>query len=230
MSATNRKRAQIDLVPGTGHERERDDFYATPIHVTAAILPHLPFAGSVLEPCAGDGAIVRALLAGGVDEGCIDAIELDPGRANKARELVDVLVGDALKPRELSSPTDACRLWDAPHGLVIMNPPFKLAEEFVRRAIEAQAPHRGTTAALVRIGFLAAAKRRDLVAAGGFDVFLLSPRPSFTANGGNDSAEYAWVVAGPGRGGRFEVLHAPTPKRARKDVLPAEAAGEGATP
>ena len=45
MSATNRSNVRV-----------ASDFYATPAWCTRAILPHLPVT-SVLDPCAGDGAI-----------------------------------------------------------------------------------------------------------------------------------------------------------------------------
>lgn len=48
------------------------EYFATPDWCVRAILPHLPIGGSVLEPCAGEGAIVRALLASGVSPECID--------------------------------------------------------------------------------------------------------------------------------------------------------------
>jgi hypothetical protein len=194
MTATARQRAD-----GTRSERRPADHYPTPGWVTRAILPYLPLAGSVLEPCAGDGAIVRELIAGGVNGDCIDAIELDPVRAKAIPSAVDVVVGDALSE-------EGGDLWDAPHGLVVINPPFSLAQRFVETALAAQRPHRGTTAALLRLAFLEGQGRADFHACYPSDVYVLPRRPSFTNNGKSDSSAYAWFVWSPGGGGRWRVL------------------------
>lgn len=184
---------------GTTAVRHPDDAYFTPSWCVDAILPHLPTAGSVLEPCAGEGAIVLALRANGVD--CIDAIEIDAGRAARVRALggVDLICDDALAPETVD-------LWQAPHGLVITNPPFSLAMEFVERAITFQAPHRGTSAFLLRLSWLASSKRAAFHRENPSDVYVLSKRPSFTGDGKSDSADYMWAIWGPGRGGKWSVL------------------------
>ena len=42
------------------------------------------------------------------------------------------------------------------------------------------------------------------------DLYPLASRPSFTPDGKTDSAAYAWLVWGPGRGGRwFAPMEAP---------------------
>ena len=60
MSSTNR-----------GGQRMPDDDYATPAWATRAILPHLPTLrrAHVVEPFAGEGAIVEVLLAEGIPRG-----------------------------------------------------------------------------------------------------------------------------------------------------------------
>lgn len=45
--------------------RNEHDYYETPRFMTASLLHHHPISGSVFEPCAGDGAIARALVAAG---------------------------------------------------------------------------------------------------------------------------------------------------------------------
>jgi hypothetical protein len=145
------------------------------------------------------GAVVRELIAGGVNGDCIDAIELDPVRAKAIPSAVDVVVGDALSE-------EGGDLWDAPHGLVVINPPFSLAQRFVETALAAQRPHRGTTAALLRLAFLEGQGRADFHACYPSDVYVLPRRPSFTNNGKSDSSAYAWFVWSPGGGGRWRVL------------------------
>ncbi len=190
MSSTARTRSD-----GVATVRPVDDFYRTPAWATRAILPHLPAAGSVLDPCAGDGTIIQALLDGGFG-GLVDAMEIDGERA-AAIPGADVLVCDAL--------TEGEDFWAIPHALVVMNPPFRLALRFVERALDAQDGHRGTTAALLRLGMLASQARASFWRAAPADVYVLPRRPSFTG-GGTDSADYAWFVWGPGRGGRWQVL------------------------
>ena len=62
------KRSTFDRVPR--------DFYPTPPEAVAPLLPHLPFGAMFAEPCAGDGALVHALEAGGMS--CIEALDIEP--------------------------------------------------------------------------------------------------------------------------------------------------------
>jgi hypothetical protein len=175
-----------------------DDFFRTPAACVDLILPFLPTAGSVLEPCAGDGAIVAALRARGVD--CVDAIEIDEDRAAKVRAIGgDVLCSDALGP-------EAAGIWQAAHGLILTNPPFSLAMEFVELALASQRPHRGTSAFLLRLSWLASSKRAAFHRENPSDVYVLSRRPSFTGDGKSDSTDYAFFVWGPGPRGRWAIL------------------------
>ncbi len=175
-----------------GHVRHPEDFYATPPWVVDAILPHLP-DGVACDPCAGDGAIVAAIVGAG--RHCY-GIEISAERVVDARAKRGVTLthGDGLTGHE--------RFKDP---LIVMNPPYKAAEEWVRAMVQ---PGR-TVAALLRLGFLASASRKALFAEAGMpDVYVLSKRPSFTG-GGTDSADYAWMVWGPGRVGRVQRLEVP---------------------
>lgn len=175
--------------PENVHVRHPDDFYATPAWVTRAVLPLLP-AGPCVDPCAGDGAIVEEIAKSGRQA---EGVELDPIRALKCSRVVQ---GDGLE-RLAGYPND----WH-----VVMNPPYKAAEEWVRAAVQ---PGR-TVAALLRLGFLASSGRAGLFVAVGIpDVYVLSRRPSFTGNGKTDGTDYAWFVWGPGRGGRIQRLEVP---------------------
>lgn len=193
MSATRRTRAG-----GSTPRRDPLDYYATPEWCVRAIMPHLPRAGSILDPCAGEGAIVNALEACGVDPDTIDAMEIDPRRAAKIDSRADVEVVDAL--------SDEAGMWHLPHGLVIANPPFSRALEFVERSLTAQAPHGGTTAMLLRLAFAEGRTRATFHSEHPSDMYVLSRRPSFTGDGKSDSAAYAWFVWAPGRSGSWTVL------------------------
>lgn len=163
MSATNR-----------GAKRVESDFYPTPPAFVRAILPHLPLAGSILEPMAGDGAVVHVLVDAG--HPCVDMIEIDPTRATALRGMGDdIHVGDALAP-------EADWLWDMPHGLVITNPSFSLAQALAERSLRAQRPHGGTTALFVPQSFLGTAGRREFWAANPCDWYQCFQRPEFVAS------------------------------------------------
>ena len=85
---------------------------------------------------------------------------------------------------------------DAPYSkdltAVVTNPPYSLAEKFIRHARKL-CPH-ADLVFLLRLAFLASAKRLPLWQDVGIpDVYVLPNRPSFTG-GGTDSADYAWFV------------------------------------
>lgn len=172
------------------HERPVHDFYPTPPHVVRAILDFLPMVGPVLDPCAGDGAILRVVR----DAWRLDTVgyDIDPERNFTAHSGGH---RDALS----SEP------W-AEVPLIITNPPYSLALAFVERALREVAPRRGTVAMLLRLSFLAGVKRWELHQDHPSDVYVLSSRPSFTKDGQTDRYDYAWFVWGPDRGARWRVL------------------------
>lgn len=87
--------------------RVENDFYTTTDpRAVAALLPHVPKGSHFFEPCAGDGALVRQLVAAG--HHCVEAFDVAP-------QAPDVHCLDALK-------------WDTarrhPTAIVITNPPY----------------------------------------------------------------------------------------------------------
>jgi len=178
VSSTKKKRAD------RGH-----DFYETPAWCVRALVPHLPAASRALDPAAGTGAILGALLD---TVPAVSGFEID--QAHQSAD--DIVYRDALSPEP----------WGVP-PLVVMNPPFALAEEFVRRALAEVTPG-GSVFALLRLAFLEGQKRVAFHAAHPADVLVLPRRPSFTGRG-TDSSAYAWFVWGPGRGGRWQILTLP---------------------
>lgn len=122
----------------TGHNpvRRADDYYATPAWCTLAILRHLPLRPKqrAFDPCAGDGAILRAIRSLYPMSVEIDGIELDEGRAKAA----GVRQGDAL----------AIEDWGKP-DLVLTNPPFSASMQFVEASL-ARVAVGGTVAMLLR--------------------------------------------------------------------------------
>ena len=166
---------------GRSNVRDPDDNYATPPWVTQLLLPYLalPPGIRVLDPCCGEGAILRMLPAGVQSIG----IELDAGRAATARAAgFSVITRDALTAEP----------WPTA-DLVITNPPYRQALEFVERAlVEIGA---GTVVMLLRLNWLGSQARADFHRQHPSDVCVLSKRPSF-AHGRTDATEYAWLLWG----------------------------------
>jgi len=193
MSSTNRgHKKQV----GT-YERQAEDFYATPAWATDAIIPVLwgsHFGGVWLDPCAGAGAILDVLERHGVPSERRRGIEIDPGRAGTARgRHVGVTQADALK-------SSSWGLGARQPNIILTNPPYALAMEFVERALQ-EAP---VVVMLLRLAWMASQARADFHQKHPSDVYVLSKRPSFVG-GRADSADYAWFVWGQG-GGRWRVL------------------------
>ncbi len=158
----------------------RPDFYPTPSNVTASIVPaiiaDMPAVGrtpDVLDPCAGEGAILAALARSPVAlRATFRGIELDGPRVNECRASFTCAHADALHIA-----TD----WGRP-DVVVMNPPYSSALPFVQRAIAETAAHGGSVFALLRLAFLESAGRVDFHRANPSDVFVLARRPSFVCS------------------------------------------------
>lgn len=203
MSSTGRQKKTalpgLDTIVG----RHSEDFYRTPADATDAILPHLREPEVWVDAGCGDAAIASRVLARWPGSNGF-GVEISLERAEKARLCgFTVVSGDFL-----ISPTPHDRI-----DLVIGNPPYGIALEFARRAIEITTPIGGEVALLLRMGFLEAERDspRDLfLEEHRPDVYQLAKRPRFRGPGdGGDSATYGWLVWGPGRGERYVRLRPP---------------------
>lgn len=87
-------------------ERKRLDFYPTPYEAVLPLLPHLPFEANFIEPCAGDGRLIKHLGLNG--HKCKWACDIKP--MGFGIEQQDVLMMGSKLPE-----TD----------LIITNPPFE---------------------------------------------------------------------------------------------------------
>src|ERR1700744_2706219 len=130
------KRAQ-SLV-GFSEGRPENDFYPTPPEATHALLSVEKFHGSILEPCCGDGAI-SSILA--------------PDHQVISTDLIYRGYGDTTSYDYLSI--------DYPFKAdnVITNPPFTLAEQFVKLSLERTTKK---VAILAKLAFLEGAKRKTM--------------------------------------------------------------------
>ena len=166
-----------------GGKRVPNDFYETPSWCVEKLLPYLPASGGVLDPCAGRGAILDA-----------------------AASLGSPSIGYDIDPNCGRFPTcDSLTIEWPMCSVVLMNPPFSRALEFVKYSLKQQARHRGITCALLRLSFLSSIGRAEFLKESNPDVFVLSKRPSFTG-GGTDSCDYAWFYWSPNSGGHWAIL------------------------
>ena len=199
MSSTNRS-----------DKRRAADNYPTPGWVTRAILPKLNLgAHRVLEPACGEGAIIRELIAIGVHSQRIIGVDIrDDALDEVSLEFpsCNFKLEDFLESRCNTFDTLQLLCDGVRPGLVITNPPYSLAREFVERSLELVVSG-GEVAMLLRLNFLGSQKRAAWFRSNTPNVYVLSRRPSFT-NGGTDSCEYAWMIWRQGRSGAgsIEVL------------------------
>lgn len=160
--------------------------YATPAWATRIIIPYLrtylPVNPSILEPAAGNGSMVRALqpLAGSSG---IDCYEIMPQCEEALRSIPHagfVCIDNFLA----SSPYSTHQLYD----LVITNPPFHLAFEFVKHALGwtkdackygEEGTAGGVVAMLLRNSFVEGEERNDWLRLHEPDKYEFSRRISF---------------------------------------------------
>lgn len=198
---------------GRGRPREPEDYYTTPSWAVRRLLDvwQPPRGGLWLEPSAGNGAIIRAVTAAGRDDLHWLAVELrdeeeralsSSGRAGCAYWIQNFLT--------FPFPASTFEQVD----VVLGNPPYAHAEEFVHRA--RRLCPRAEIVYLLRIAFASSQERHPFMQANPPDLDVLPDRPSFT-EGGGDSADYAWFhwPAAPRGTGSIRVLNL-TPLEERK--------------
>ena len=154
--------------------RRACDFYATPSWMVGSLLAAEPIHGSVLEPCCGDHAIVRALASA--------------HRVVRTNDINSTHHADHhLDARDRVS-------WASfpPVEWVITNPPFVGALPILQHAV---AHARVGVALYLRLSFLEPTIARGawLEAHPPSRVIVL-PRHSFSGDGRTDSVTGAWMV------------------------------------
>ena len=167
---------------GRGRERNARDFYETPKWVTHALFQSERLFRRFYEPACGTGSILRVLGHYGEARGS-EIYEWFAASCRK--EGLDVETLDYLS--ENTPPS---------RGDIVMNPPYRQAADFVRKALECSESD-AKVCALLRLNFLGSSRKRiDLVGPGSClkAVHVLSRRPSFTGDGKTDACEYAWFV------------------------------------
>lgn len=102
-------------------ERVPRDFYPTPYEVVIPLIPHLGWRTRYIEPCAGDGALIRHL---GAEFVCVEASDIEPR---------------SLAHRQLDATTE--QFDDYSFDCFITNPPWdrKVLHPIIKN-LSAQAP------------------------------------------------------------------------------------------
>lgn len=173
MSATNR-----------GSKRVESDFYATPIPTIKKLIDNHSFQdGFVLEPCAGNGNIIKTIMNKYWAWGCT-SVEIREEERNKLMEYSDrVYIEDFLNWKP-----------DKEYSTIITNPPFSIAQEIVEHCFEIASPDTEIIM-LLRLAFLESKKRYDFWQEHPVNkLYVLSERPSFSNNGKTDATAYCWMV------------------------------------
>ena len=125
----------------TDVEREKDDFYATPPLAVKELLNLESFNTNIWEPCCGMNHITNVLRDNLYNVRTSDIVD----RVNDGNvEIIDFLNCD--------------EKWD---GDIITNPPYKLATEFVYKAIET-VNDGNKVVMFLKLSFLETKKRRLL--------------------------------------------------------------------
>lgn len=173
MSATNR-----------GAVRRESDFYATPIESVYSFLDNFDGINPtdhILEPSAGNGAILSALRSRGFHNR-ITAVELREEEKDLYFFADEVIYCDFLTMET-----------DRRYDVIIGNPPYSLAQEFINKSLSLLRPG-GKLIFLLRTNFLESEKRfkwwQDKIPSG---LYTLHKRPSFTGKG-TDATSYSWFV------------------------------------
>lgn len=178
------------LANASADDRRESDFYPTPPEVTVALLEWLDLPGpaintSIWEPACGDGAMVNIMRGYGFHVVASDIRE--EGILPGARVCADFM----------SYPVPATRA-ECPVDWIITNPPFNLAEEFIRHALK----FTPNVAMLLKSQFWHAQSRAKLFGEHPPSAVLpLTWRPDFLAGkkGGAPTMDCLWTVWWPER-------------------------------
>jgi hypothetical protein len=163
-------------------ERKPSDFYPTPYDVTQSLMPIVNSlvapGGRIWEPCSGNMDMSRVLEWHGFEVTSTDIRETGQGFGG-----FDFLNDD---PEEKWG-------WTPEPEMIVMNPPFSLAAEFIERALS----YTPNVASLVKIDYWNAVSRLPLFERRRPTFFLpLTWRPAFLKKerGNSPLMNCAWVV------------------------------------
>jgi len=172
MSATNR-----------GSKRIKSDFYKTPQKTIEILLKNHKIKGThILEPCAGDGSIIKPLRQY-YNNLHITAIETRTEEEKKLNIISDnVIIDDFLNFYPQNN-----------FDTIITNPPYSIAQEILEHCFKISNKNTEIIV-LLRLAFLESKKRFNFWQKYIVNkLYVLSERPSFTGKG-TDATAYGWFV------------------------------------
>lgn len=152
------------------HARNEADFYPTPPECTQALCDAwLAAPARIWEPACGDGAICRVLERNG-----------------------HTPIGSDLHARGYGTTADFLCFQPRGFNCIVTNPPFALAEEFIRRARGFGVPF----AMLLKATYWHAATRQKLFReTGPSNIFALTWRPNFAPDRGKSpTMDVIWTT------------------------------------
>lgn len=167
-----------------GIKRNAYDFYATPGEAIKSLLDNIDLSGYgkyVLEPSAGNGNICRIFKEYYPNKD-LTALELREEEYNNLCQLNndDVIIDSFYNHREK-------------YNIIIGNPPYSEAQEFIEHGLELLADN-GILIFLLRTNFLESKKRYEFWKKHPLSkLYTLSKRPSFTGKG-TDATSYSWFI------------------------------------
>ena len=187
-----------------GGKRCEADYYVTPPWCVQAVLPYL--VKDViecpnqlwLEPCAGNGQIIKAVNSMMGDwQPSWGIVEL---REEEQKSLVEL---DLDAQSSIFCPQDFLT-WEPDHDYDIgfTNVPFSLSTQFVEKAMTCCEYF----ITLQRLNWFGSQKRRSFWKEHPANAYILDKRICFTGDGQTDSIEYAWFVFGPECGGKYTLI------------------------
>ena len=191
--------AEINYHITQTYAREALDYYVEAPWVVDGLLTKESFVGTIYDPACGSGNIPRQAMSHGWRVSYSDIVDRGyPGT------VVHDFLGDRRPPFRVDN--------------IVTNPPFKHAEDFVRRGMQI-ATHK--VALLLRLEFLATVRRHDLFTREHRPrrVIVLSRRPSMppgeklfaknmtheTIRATNGRVEYCWIIWAHGHRGETSI-------------------------
>tara|TARA_R100000664_G_scaffold1650_1_gene4254 strand:+ start:6068 stop:6727 length:660 start_codon:yes stop_codon:yes gene_type:complete len=165
-----------------GGKRSPADYYPTPAWCVDRLLERLgagvlPTSGSRwVEPCAGEGDIVRAVGPA------------PKWHLNELRDTCRPILTGLVAPENVTHHDVLAWQTRSQWDVCITNPPFSLAFDVMQWSLQ----HAHTTCLLLRLNWLGGG-RSTWLRAHTPDVYVLPNRPSFDGRS-TDSIEYAWFV------------------------------------
>ncbi len=160
----------------SGYERVANDAYWTPAWCTETLLDHMPFRPMVWEPACGQGHICGVLEERRIPFRATDLVDHGYGEPG-----IDFLTEG--------------NMWSG-CGAIITNPPYALAEAFIRKALDLTKTVDGLVAMLFRNEFDSAKSRRNLFEHPAFlKKIVLTKRPRWSAEDkASPRHNFAWFV------------------------------------